>query len=81
MTKITMPDAETVVEAGPVKIRAASFAPSKTSDLAVYDSGTIAFDREIEGPAVIEEKTTTILVPPGWSIRLDRCHAWYMWRE
>ncbi len=61
--------------------RQASFAPGQTVDLVVYDGAAIAFDHEIEGPAVIEEETTTILVPPGWRIRLDQGQAWYMWRS
>jgi N-methylhydantoinase A len=37
---------------------------------------TPVYDREsvttVEGPAIVEEWTTTILVPPGWSARSDR---------
>ncbi len=60
--------------------RQASFAPDQSLMVAVYDGAKVAFGGEIEGPAVIEEDTTTILVPPGWRARLDDSHAWFMWR-
>ncbi len=60
--------------------RQASFSPEQTLDVPVYDGAKVAFGGEIEGPAVIEEDTTTILVPPGWRVRLDDSHAWFMWR-
>ncbi|MFC4360484.1 hydantoinase/oxoprolinase family protein [Halobium salinum] len=37
----------------------------------VYDGSAIPVDVDVEGPAVVEEDTTTIVVNPGWSARLD----------
>ena len=46
----------------------------------VYPGDTLEVDAVIEGPAIIEETTTTIVIPPEWRVRLDPCHAWVMWR-
>ena len=34
----------------------------------------------LQGPALVEEETTTILVPPGWRITLTANHSWLMER-
>jgi N-methylhydantoinase A len=41
-------------------------------DTPVFDRDDLARDQVIEGPAIIEEWTTTIVVPPGWSVHADR---------
>jgi len=38
----------------------------------VYDREALAVDQQVFGPAVIEEWTSTTLVPPGWGVRMDR---------
>jgi N-methylhydantoinase A len=38
-------------------------------DAPVYDRAAFA---TAEGPAVVEEWTSTVVVPPGWSARADR---------
>ena len=38
----------------------------------VFDREQVARDQVIEGPAIVEEWTTTIVVPPGWRARADR---------
>jgi N-methylhydantoinase A len=38
----------------------------------VYDREKLRLGASVEGPAVIEEWTTTILVPPGWQALTDR---------
>jgi N-methylhydantoinase A len=38
-------------------------------DTPVYDRDSV---RSVEGPAIVEEWTTTIVVPPSWSARSDR---------
>jgi N-methylhydantoinase A len=40
------------------------------TDVAVYDGRHVAPEDELAGPTIIEETTTTIVVPPGWSIAL-----------
>lgn len=37
----------------------------------VYDGGALCVDAIVEGPAIIEEVTTTIVVDPEWAARLD----------
>ena len=36
---------------------------------AIYDRDSLAVDQPIVGPAIIEEWTSTTLVPPGWTAR------------
>ncbi|MFN3937191.1 MAG: hydantoinase/oxoprolinase family protein [Gemmobacter sp.] len=37
----------------------------------IYDGGRLGAGARIAGPAVIEEETTTIVIEPGWTARLD----------
>jgi N-methylhydantoinase A len=81
LSRITMPGVgDQAPEAAISHRRQASFKPDQTLTVPVYDGAKVAFGGEIEGPAVIEEETTTVLVPPGWRVRLDDSHAWFMWR-
>ncbi len=41
-------------------------------DAPVFDRETLAVDQVVQGPAIIEEWTTTIVVPPGWSLQTER---------
>ena len=34
----------------------------------IYDRSALALDKPIDGPAVIDEEYTTILIPDGWSV-------------
>ena len=43
----------------------------QTSQMRFIDRRSLATDSHIEGPAVIVEKTSTTLVPPGWRLALD----------
>jgi N-methylhydantoinase A len=38
----------------------------------VFDRESLAHGQEISGPSIIEEWTTTIVVPEGWSAEVDR---------
>ena len=38
----------------------------------VFDREVLARDQRIEGPAIVEEWTTTTVVPPGWTAHVDR---------
>ncbi|MDB5396456.1 MAG: N-methylhydantoinase [Rhodospirillales bacterium] len=38
---------------------------------AVYDRGSLAAGQTMAGPAIIEERETTIVVPPGWDATID----------
>ena len=42
----------------------------KRVDTPIYDGSKLGAGDEIKGPAVIEEETTTIVVDPGWSMKL-----------
>ncbi|WP_321931370.1 caprolactamase subunit alpha [Paraburkholderia guartelaensis] len=43
----------------------------ETLDSPVYDGTRLGANDEVAGPAVIEEVTTSIVLPPGWRARLD----------
>ena len=52
--------------------RAVCFEPgAKPRRIPVYDGATLAVASEIPGPAVIEEETTTLLLLPGMTARVD----------
>jgi N-methylhydantoinase A len=34
----------------------------------VFDGATLSRETKIDGPAIIEEPTTTVVVPPGWEL-------------
>lgn len=53
-------------------------ADGSSIDTPVYDGGKLGEGDEITGPAVIEEVTTTIVVDPGWRIRLDASGTYIM---
>lgn len=39
---------------------------------AVYDGPAMRAGQQVAGPALVEEPFTTVVVPPGWTLRLDR---------
>jgi N-methylhydantoinase A len=41
-------------------------------DTPVFDRTMLAREQVVEGPAIVEEWTTTTVVPPGWMLRVDR---------
>ncbi len=41
----------------------------------VYDGGKLGAGAVVKGPAIIEEVTTTIVIEPGWTARLDASAA------
>ena len=41
-------------------------------DCAVYRTENLPFDRVISGPAIVEQPDTTTVVPPEWTMRMDR---------
>jgi N-methylhydantoinase A len=38
---------------------------------AVYDRSDLASGQTIEGPAIVEERETTIVIPPQWSATVN----------
>ena len=47
----------------------------------IYDGTPLGAGATIKGPAVIEEVTTTIVVEPGWTARLDESGSYLMTRD
>jgi N-methylhydantoinase A len=62
----------------PARQREAWFDGKQSVTLDIYDGAAVGIGMEINGPAVVEEENTTILVPPGWRLTLTDRHAWLM---
>lgn len=45
-------------------------ADGQSQETPVYDGGALGAGDSLQGPAVIEEVTTTIVVEPGWTVKL-----------
>ena len=59
--------------AEPARMRSVYFRRSDGwIDTPVFDRDDLTRDQSIEGPAIVEEWTTTIVVPPDWGVRTDR---------
>jgi N-methylhydantoinase A len=41
-------------------------------DTPVFDRERLALDQTVPGPAIVDEWTTTIVVPAGWAATTDR---------
>jgi N-methylhydantoinase A len=46
----------------------------------VYDGGALGAGAEVEGPAIIEETTTTIVIEPGWAAKLHESGSYVITR-
>lgn len=44
----------------------------KKSSIPVYNRDDLVRDQEISGPAIVEEWTTTTVIPPNWNLIVDR---------
>jgi N-methylhydantoinase A len=40
-------------------------------DVPVYDRAALAAGQSVAGPAIVEERETTTVLPPGWTARVD----------
>jgi len=38
----------------------------------VYDGDRLSYNNKVEGPAIIEEKITTIVIPPDFSVTVTK---------
>ncbi len=65
----------------PVKEKSASsaikgkrniFIEDQFMDVPVYDGSKLSPESQFSGPAVVEEETTTLIVPPGYSVSCDK---------
>ena len=54
------------------KARRDAFFNGRFRKTAIYDGPQLRTGQRVAGPAVIEEPFTTIVVPPGWTVKLDR---------
>lgn len=57
---------------GALKRRRSCIFEGKTFDTPVYDGERIRAGNVIQGPAILEEKTTTVVVPPSFQCSVDR---------
>jgi N-methylhydantoinase A len=62
--------------------RKAIFDPSgKYTKTPIYDGGKLGAGASISGPAIIEEVTTTIVIEPGWTAKLDASGSYVITRK
>jgi N-methylhydantoinase A len=67
------PDWKVSTPAAPKSTRSAYFRQAGGSvETAIYERDSIARGQVIAGPAIVEEWTTTIIVPPAWCCTVDR---------
>ncbi len=66
---------------GPTGSRQAFFPRTGFVESQVFDRDTLALGQPVVGPAIIEEWTTTITVPPGWSGTTDSLGNLVLQRE
>src|SRR5262249_6094403 len=43
-----------------------------------YPGAVVRPDEVIEGPAIIDEPTTTVVIPPGWRLEVDRSRNFHL---
>jgi N-methylhydantoinase A len=55
------------IDAAKKRHREVVFAGAKFT-VPVFDGATLSRETKIDGPAIIEEPTTTVVVPPGWEL-------------
>ncbi|MBL8790141.1 MAG: hydantoinase/oxoprolinase family protein [Rhizobiales bacterium] len=56
-------------------------ASGKASRTAIHDGSRLGAGATVVGPAIIEEVTTTIVIEPGWSARLDASGSYVITRK
>ncbi len=60
---------------------AAFSADGKAARTPVYDGGALGAGASVKGPAIIEEETTTIVIQPGWTAKLDASGSYCVTRK
>jgi N-methylhydantoinase A len=53
-------------------------ASGKATRTPIYDGSKLGAGAAVAGPAIIEEVTTTIVIEPGWTARLDASGSYVM---
>jgi N-methylhydantoinase A len=56
-------------------------ASGKSTKTPIYDGGKLGAGAALSGPAIIEEVTTTIVIEPGWTARLDASGSYVITRS
>jgi N-methylhydantoinase A len=46
-----------------------------------YTGGSLSPKQVISGPAIVDEPTTTVVIPPGWTARLDEQRNFHLQRD
>jgi N-methylhydantoinase A len=57
---------------GALRSRRPAFFDGRFVDTPVYEGDSLGCGHRIEGPAIVEERFTTLVVYPGWTAELDR---------
>jgi len=61
----------TAATAGAPKGRRAVPLWPEASETKLYERASLAVSQEIAGPALVEERETTVVLPPGWTAQVD----------
>ena len=56
-------------------------ASGKATKTPIYDGGKLGAGASLSGPAIIEEVTTTIVIEPGWTAKLDASGSYVITRK
>lgn len=56
-------------------------ASGKSTKTPIYDGGKFGAGAVVAGPAIIEEVTTTIVIEPGWTAKLDASGSYVITRK
>lgn len=60
------------VPSEPVRHRAISFLGTGwVNNVPIFERASLGKNQTVEGPAVVDEWTTTVIVPPGWNASVD----------
>jgi N-methylhydantoinase A len=61
------------------KARRTAWLQGKKTKLPVYEGSALRAGNRITGPAIVEHATTTVLVNPGWSLKVDPMGSYALW--
>jgi N-methylhydantoinase A len=64
--------------AGALKRRRSAVFDGKSIDTPVYDGEKVRAGNIVRGPAIIEEKTTTVVIPPSFDCSVDRFKSYVL---
>ena len=68
-------DVDLSAEPGKAKATRRAVFRSGPVDVPVFDRSALALDQSVAGPAIIEERETTIIILPGWTATVDALGA------